>query len=369
MTIHSWDIFCQVVDNFGDIGVSWRLARQLASEHATRVRLWVNDLPSLHAIWPEIDPVLHVQNSASVEIRSWDDNFAGVQPAAVTIEAFGCGLPDAYVARIVDANTNTLWITLEYLSAEPWVASHHGLPSPHPRWPVRRYFFFPGFTAGTGGVLREADLLVRRDAFDAEARANFWCSLNFQPPAKGSTVVSLFAYEHAPLQELESAWVTGTEPMVAVIPQRGLATPVTHVDGALETRLVPFLPQFEYDKLLWTCDFNFVRGEDSFVRAQWAGRPFVWQAYPQVHDAHFAKLDAFLARYSEYLPPDAARASADFWHAWNRAGDTQVPIAALWRAFREQSCSQQRGLAEWNRQLASVGDLASNLARFCENKL
>jgi uncharacterized repeat protein (TIGR03837 family) len=369
MTIHSWDIFCRVVDNFGDIGVSWRLAHQLAMEHAARVRLWVDDLSSLHAIWPEIDPSMHTQAVALVEVRLWKDEFADVQPATVAIEAFGCGLPDAYVARVIDANTNTLWITLEYLSAEPWVASHHGLPSPHPRWPVRRYFFFPGFTAGTGGVLREADLLARRDAFDAEARASFWRSLGFQPPAQSSTVVSLFAYDHAPLQELESAWAAGTDPMVAVIPQRGLATPATHVDGALETRLVPFLSQLEYDKLLWACDYNFVRGEDSFVRAQWAGRPFVWQAYPQALDAHFVKLDAFLVRYSDYLSPDAARATADFWRAWNRAGGPQVPIAELWRAFREQSRGQQNGLAEWNRQLASVGDLASNLAHFCENTI
>ena len=27
----TWDIFCSVVDNFGDIGVTWRLARQLVA--------------------------------------------------------------------------------------------------------------------------------------------------------------------------------------------------------------------------------------------------------------------------------------------------------------------------------------------------
>ena len=42
----SWDIFCTVVDNYGDIGVCWRLARQLAAEHGFAVRLWVDDLAS-----------------------------------------------------------------------------------------------------------------------------------------------------------------------------------------------------------------------------------------------------------------------------------------------------------------------------------
>ena len=54
------------------------------------------------------------------------------------------------------------------------------------------------------------------------------------------------------------------------------------------------LTQHDFDHLLWACDLNFVRGEDSLVRALWAGQPFVWQIYPQHDDAHHAKLEAFL---------------------------------------------------------------------------
>lgn len=39
---------------------------------------------------------------------------------------------------------------------------------------------------------------------------------------------------------------------------------------------------------------NLVRGEDSLVRALWAGKPLVWHIYPQDDDAHVAKLSAFL---------------------------------------------------------------------------
>ncbi len=385
MPIKSWDIFCRVVDNFGDIGVSWRLARQLATEHAehaAKVRLWVDDLASLHAMWPEVDVAAREQVVALVEIFHWTGDFAGVRPATVVIEAFGCGLPQAYVQRIVDARTDTLWITLEYLSAETWVASHHGLPSPHPRWPVRRYFFFPGFTPGTGGVLHEAGLWIRRDAFNAAARGDFWRALAFQPPAADSLMVSMFAYEAAPLEELLSVWEHGAEKMVVVIPAGQLGAraaqfmgagahtvPAALSRGALEVRMAPFLPQPVYDQLLWTCDVNFVRGEDSFVRAQWAGWPFVWHAYPQKDEAHTAKLDAFLARYCAQLQGDAAHAVTQFWRAWNRAGDTAATLAQAWPAFRAQAASQRHGLVGWTRQLASIGDLASNLARFCENKL
>src|SRR5690349_8315582 len=109
MAIRSWDIFCRVIDNYGDIGVSWRLARQLAAEHGARVRLWIDDLAALHAMWPDIDPAMCKQIVASVNVYVWDDNnFSDVQPAAVVIEAFGCGLPEAYVQRIVDTSPLTL---------------------------------------------------------------------------------------------------------------------------------------------------------------------------------------------------------------------------------------------------------------------
>jgi uncharacterized repeat protein (TIGR03837 family) len=71
------------------------------------------------------------------------------------------------------------------------------------------------------------------------------------------------------------------------------------------------LPQREFDHLLWACDLNFVRGEDSLVRALWAGQPFVWQIYPQHDNAHHAKLDAFL----DWL--DAPASLRRFHHQWN----------------------------------------------------
>ena len=125
--------------------------------------------------------------------------------AAVVIEAFGCGLPDAYVAAHGGSARPPLWIVLEYLSAESWVDEHHGLSSPHPRLPLPRYFFFPGFTPATGGLLREADLLSRRAAFDAAARRAFWRDMGFPDVAADALTVSLFAYDDAPVAELLAA--------------------------------------------------------------------------------------------------------------------------------------------------------------------
>ena len=86
----SWDIFCCVVDNYGDIGVTWRLARQLAGEHGQAVRLWVDDLNAFARLCPEADPALPNQRQAGVEVRHWPAQWEDTPAADVVIEAFAC---------------------------------------------------------------------------------------------------------------------------------------------------------------------------------------------------------------------------------------------------------------------------------------
>lgn len=373
---HRWDIFCRVIDNYGDIGVSWRLARQLANECGAEVRLWVDDLHSLRALCPEVDASMVAQPVQGVSVFRLGAAADYPPPGEVVIEAFGCGLPQAYVANMADSALMPRWIILEYLSAEPWVREHHGLLSPHPQLGLPRYFFFPGVTPGTGGVPREADLLQQREAFDAntEARRGWWMHHGFDDVAPGSITVSLFAYPHAPWSALLAACAQGGVPVVAAIPAGALAAQVRetfaayagnrHRIGNLELRFVPFVPQAGYDALLWASDINFVRGEDSFVRAQWAGRPFVWHIYPQQAGAHEAKLNAFLAAYCEVLPEDAAQAVRGLWTAWNNVTGAP-PLAEAWCDFVDARLAQRQGLLAWQEQLLAVGDLTGNLLRFC----
>ena len=373
--LRHWDIFCRVIDNFGDIGVSWRLARQLASEHGATVRLWVDHMASLHALCPQVQVDALRQVVEGVAVFRYTDEAEFPPPADGVIEAFGCGLPQTYVAAMAACDTKPLWIILEYLSAEPWVRGHHGLPSPHPQLGLPRYFFFPGFSAGTGGVLREADLLARRDAFDAQARGAWWSRMGFEPVPQGTIAVSLFAYPHAPYQALLDACAQGASPVVVVIPEGPLALCVRdafhvgiangHRTGNLELRFVPFVPQAEYDELLWACNINFVRGEDSFVRAQWAGRPLVWQLYPQQENTHRVKLDAFLNLYSKGLPASAAKAVHGLWHAWNNVAGAPA-VADAWYAFIDALPAQRQWLRYWQHQLAQTGDLTGNLVKFCQ---
>lgn len=373
-----WDIFCQVVDNFGDIGVCWRLARQLACEHPLQIRLWVDDLTRFAKLAPELDPTSACQFLSGVEIRKWALPFATVDPAAVVIEAFACNLPDSYIAAMAAQAVKPRWINIEYLSAESWVAEHHGLPSPHPRLPLTKYFFFPGFTVDSGGLIREAELRAARDVFqnDLSAQAAWWSTWDITPQADSLTL-SLFAYPNAPIAPLLAAWTTSLTPIVCVVPLTPLSDKLASILGGAPllpgTRVrrgnltligLPFLSQTQYDRLLWACDLNFVRGEDSFVRAQWANKPFIWNIYPQADAAHPKKLEAFLQLYCDSAPETHALPA--LWRTWNNLGGDP---ATAWFAFAAALPRLKRHAQCWSRRLASQADLATQLVNFSQKPL
>ena len=136
----TWDIFCSVVDNYGDVGVCWRLARQLSLELHQSVRLWVDSLERFHAICQAVDPTLVAQDIDGVNVMQWSMIFPAVVPADIVIEGFGAQLPANYVDAMAARSPHPVWINLEYLSAEGWVEGCHGLPSPQPRLPLVKYF-------------------------------------------------------------------------------------------------------------------------------------------------------------------------------------------------------------------------------------
>jgi uncharacterized repeat protein (TIGR03837 family) len=365
--LQRWDVFCRVVDNFGDAGVCWRLAGMLARVHGRAVTLWIDDLASLARIVPLLDPGRMHQSVGGVRVRKLTDPFVGAFDApAVTIEAFGCGLPDAYQDEM--ERRGTLWIILEYLSAEPWVDGAHGRASPPPARRIERVFWFPGFSAATGGLLREPGLLEARNDWQASASA----------PGAGLTV-SLFCYPNPALPALFDAWADSDTRVTCLLPE-GVATTAldtflrgdvphageSRLRGNLHLAIVPFVAQDEYDRRLWSCDVNFVRGEDSFVRAQWAARPFVWHVYPQADDAHRVKLAAFLDRYTAGMPKAAATAVRAFWPPF-AAGDGTA-TAAAWPAFQAALPALARHGRRWAATLADLPELASGLVRYAENR-
>lgn len=348
-----WDIFCKVIDNFGDIGVCWRLARQIAAS-GQPARLWVDDDSALAWMAPD--------RAEGVEVRPWHGLAPeGLPPGDVLIEAFGCDITPDWVQAI--ATANTAWINLEYLSAEPYVERMHGLPSPVLSGPLagwRKRFFYPGFTVGTGGLLREPDLRQRQRRFD---RAS-WLAAQGIRPETGARLISLFCYEPAALsalldqlarpKELSNKGAASAPAVTHLLVTSGRATaavqalmPAHQGSGSatspLRLHYLPRLSQDDFDHLLWACDLNFVRGEDSLVRALWAARPdtgttlraipFVWQLYPQHDDAHHAKLRAFL----NWVP--ASPSSHAFHEVWNGLSTSPLPSLDIqnWGAQAEQA--------------------------------
>ena len=367
-----WDIFCQVVDNHGDLGVCWRLACALAAR-GQQVRLWIDDARALAWMAPE------ATRPSAVQVLPWTQPLdarllASLPPADVWLEAFGCQIAPDFVAASArqasarDSNhpNQPVWINLEYLSAEPYVERMHGLPSPVLHGPASgwtKWFFYPGFTPATGGLLREDDLDARQAGFDRRA----WLArqgIDWQ----GEPLVSLFCYEPPAL----AAWIARLRQ--AAGPTRLLVTagraaqavqrvledekPLRRTSSEreqLSISYLPYLSQSAYDELLWACDLNFVRGEDSLVRALWAGQPFVWHIYPQPEDdAHHAKLHAFL----DWL---RAPASLRAFHLdWNGIGTGDLPDADL-PAWRDSvRAARQR--------LRAQAGLCAQLIRFVAQK-
>ncbi|MCJ7960374.1 MAG: elongation factor P maturation arginine rhamnosyltransferase EarP [Pseudomonas sp.] len=371
-----WDIFCSVVDNYGDIGVTWRLARQLVVEHACDVRLWVDDLRAFERMCPEIDVQLNQQWQEGVEVCHWPAQWRDTPCADVVIAAFACQLPPEYMEAMAARDRTPLWMNLDYLSAEDWVVGCHRLPSVKFKG-VQKYFFFPGFRPGTGGLLREGGLLEQRQAFQADraAQRQFLQALGVFP-ADGARLMSLFAYENAGLARWLDVLATDGRATHLLVPEgrilgdvqrwlgvEGLAVGAVHQRDALTVQVLPFVRQEQYDRLLWCCDFNAVRGEDSFVRAQWAGRPMLWHIYRQDEDIHLDKLDAFLQLYTGALSPAAKAAVVALWQAWNADGDMAQP----WKMLLDHWPEVCQHAQAWCLEQGLQADLAAALVQFYLN--
>ncbi|HAT1553244.1 TPA: elongation factor P maturation arginine rhamnosyltransferase EarP [Aeromonas hydrophila] len=393
-----WDIFCCVVDNFGDIGVTWRLARQLKQEGAlpthdneVQVRLWVDDLASFARICPGLDPALDSQWVDGIHIQHWHDTLpADTLPARVVIEAFACQLPAPFIERMAEQMASQprppCWINLEYLSAESWVEDCHALASPQRvgNQSLNKYFFFPGFTAKTGGLLCERGLIVERERWqqDEAGLAAYWASLGLPPKQEHELRVSLFTYESAALTSLVESWCQGATPITLLLPLgrslndvltgAGLAAAIPGARagdllqaGNLTIKLLPMTDQAGYDRLLWSCDLNLVRGEDSFVRAQWAARPFLWHIYPQEEQAHMVKLDGFLDHYLAELPTATGQWLRGFSHALNQGENCRD----WWAQWPEHAAIWLQHGRPWSQKQLRDGDLVTRLVKFLESRI
>ena len=351
-----WDIFCRVIDNFGDAGVCWRLAADL-SQRGEEVRLFIDE----PAVLTQLAGTTLEQ--AGLEIRVWpgkEHRFDPSDVADVVIEAFACDPPTLYVdamARRAERMTLPVWINLEYLSAEEWVGTHHRLPSPHPRYPLTKYFYFPGFTPDSGGLLREPGAVkLTEDVTPPEDN-----------PARTLRIL-LFCYRQPALQYWVDALDGVTLSVTPCPASTQIMEPGFHVPERLTIQHLSFVPQSAFDGVLREHDLLFVRGEDSFVRAQWAAKPVFWQIYPQDDGVHLEKLHAFYARYLDpsLLNPQERQILMDFLLAWNRTGEPH-DCRRLWPPIIQMLPALRENALRWRDKLLQQPDLVTQLRAFVAN--
>lgn len=387
----TWAIFCSIVDNYGDIGVCWRLAKGIASAHdqlqkpqfQASVTLYIDDLVTAQKIIPALSAYspnhpLVIEHVQIVHIQ----DIAHTNVADVVIEAFACGLPQAYLQMM--ETHQSCWIVLEYLSAEDWVKDFHQKPSKHPSLNIQKYYFFPGFTAHTGGLIREASAVNNHASINAH---QFLSQLvQFEELAFNANAmhISLFCYPEANIHALFMCLANQAQAVNVFLPYNDNLSALSDFftednfqigqviqKGKLRICILPFLSQTDYDQLLRACDLNFVRGEDSWIRAIWAAKPFIWQPYIQAENTHITKLNAFLQTH--YPIKDGDNTIAALIHeahlAWSNVPQSTFNQNDIWQTLLNQLNVIQQYQILQTQQLAKQPDLVTQLMRFTQKKL
>lgn len=358
-------IFCRVIDNFGDAGVTWRLAKRLR-DLKLPVTLVIDAVNVLAKLVHDLDPAAKAATVRGIRIVDWDffeaevneGNLArigGVWPSLV-FETFGCRLPDAVEKGLCD-DRERLWVNLDYLSAEEWVEGSHMVWGLHPTLPVKKLWYFPGFTDKTGGLLIEDGLEEARRAFDAEA----WRQAHGALP--GRRTLFFFAYPVNAIDRLAAGLKAADEPlnmMLAPGAASDMLAKALEGDERFNVVRLPFVPQEEFDDILRAADAVIIRGEDSFVRAQLAGTPLLWATYPTDDKAHEIKLDAWLGRFEAVWPEEDAGARKAFDAAARHWVDGTLEPEEF-KAWLAALPAQKRAAEVWRDSLLKRGDLARRI--------
>lgn len=366
------DIFCKVIDNFGDAGIAWRLARSLSLEYGWSVRL-VIDLPStLARMVPEVDADRRSQRACGIRVELWDKQFEQARHEAcdVVIEAFSCFLPPDYeaaIARRIENGLSCKVFALDYLTAEDYAESMHGLNSPHPRYGYPKTFFFPGFTEKTGGIIRERSLGTEQEQFAASGgRDGFLRSIGADPVHPFS--LFFFTYPTTPVSALAQSLARDPRPVQLLLApglaSEQLAEALRRLHEPAHIRIIrcPMFAQKDFDKILWSSQAALVRGEDSVVRAQLSGAPLLWTLYPQDEQRHLVKMRAFEELYGKHFTQAKAR---ETWSALELELNSGAREVNSWSAWRDRMEQNRQAAASWRQYLFGLEPQTARIVRAC----
>ena len=315
MELKTLDIFCEIIDNYGDIGVVYRTAKELQKIFPkSKIRVFLNRLDEFKKINSQVID-LPSQNIDGIEYITFDylrDNANKLLTAQVIIEAFGCQIPKEYMEIAYD--NSELLINLEYLSAEDWIEDFHLQSSPLGRGKLKKVFFMPGFTEKSGGVIADSNYLERIQRVLENKEFYEKKYLSDIEDRENKIIGTLFSYEKNFTPLLEDLKKLDKDVVILAMGEktqdslRKILKNFSIEDfrnslkyGKIEIRFLNFLNQEEYEELINIVDFNFVRGEDSFIRAVLTGKPYMWHIYCQEEYAHMDKIEGFLDKYRKVI--------------------------------------------------------------------
>jgi uncharacterized repeat protein (TIGR03837 family) len=373
-------ILCKVVDNFGDIGVVYRLAKALSETDGERkLILIVDDLAAFGSVCPEVDPGLDEQLVRGWTVLRWEKPWQGFlsERPRIVIETFSCGRPDWFEDILFDPGDGATRhiVNLEHLTAEDYAAELHRMPSITRSSLVKKWFFMPGFSAQTGGLIIDRSFVRSRLRFSGaalrEAERNALLPELGLSPVQAQTWICVFSYERDYRKTVADLAALHTERPLRVFAAAGKSQACFRsawegADRPFPVDFPSFLPQETWDALLLACDFSIVRGEESFSRLALAGRPFLWQAYPQAEAHQLVKVRAFLARIRPYFPESAFAALEALFIAFNdrlsddcetRGAESLLPVLRFLPAF--EPC-----FGAFGDELMALGDLGASLLTF-----
>lgn len=380
-------ILCKVVDNYGDIGFVYRLARALSAlRPGMALRIVTDNLPSFALLAPGLDASVPLQRYGGWTVYDW--NAADVctasfsaEPSRTILECFQCGYPGWLETLLFTAERRDYIqvINIDYLTAEQYADDFHCLASLTRSASVRKVNFMPGFTPRTGGLVLDGPFASASPESYAAEHADTTVR-NLLAGTQPVFRVLVFSYERdfAPVVRAFSQFERDrrrTEPSfrLNVFSAAGRGRPSfteawKSAGKPFAVTELPFLSQTEWDSLLCSVSFSFVRGEDSLSRACLSGIPFIWHAYPQDDEYQQVKVQALLDRMKPFFGNDDAALLEKYWRSYNVSspGETGEEQSAMLYALLERTERLCSGFASFAAMLRGNGDFALALLRYID---
>lgn len=395
MMKNSIDLFCTVIDNYGDAGVTYRLA-QIMIKIGYTVNLFIDNFSVIKKLNTNIkDYSINVQGISSVQeikeqqisqkltLRYWipEDSTKyneeayrdfSYTPSQIIIETFQCKLPKEITKTFTH---NTVWINLEYLSAEKWVEDCHKLQSFQIN-NIKKYFFFPGFTAKTGCLNYDENFakITKNEAL-CNTINEFKNDSNISEDIKKMFKVLIFTYENKALIPLLRAIIKNRPNSIFFLP-KGKSTQYLENNKifnqllkdhpTVKTVKFEMINQEKFDDLMKAMDLNVVRGEDSFAQANITGTPFLWHIYPQDEDTHLIKLKAFTDIYAENCTDELRITIEKAFFSLNQSDKEEKETLSNFNNFMikyKEICTLS---AKWSDHLLKMGNLGRQLDSFIQ---